>query len=69
MENSWRNSHTFLEELRGQVQRESALLSGNPIPIRLSSLGKHLCAIGVASMILNQFIENGGDALSLRAAM
>lgn len=64
-----RNSHTFLEELRGQVQRESALLSGNPIPIRLSSLGKHLCAIGVASMILNQFIENGGDSLSLRAAM
>lgn len=64
-----RNSHVFLEALRAQTQRESAPLCGEPIPLRLASLGKHLCAIGVASMILNRFIESGGDALPMQAAV
>lgn len=55
-----RNSHIFRKELKSSLMREREKIFHNTFRLELSSLGKHLCAIGAASFILSGFIESGG---------
>ncbi len=57
-----RNSQVFMQELRDKLEKEKRFLPNSAFTLELASLGKHLCAIGAASFILNGFIESGGDA-------
>ena len=51
----------FFEKLQADVQRHKMRYSGRNVKMKIGSLGEYGTAIGAATLLIRQFIENGGE--------